>query len=86
MRLFPLVSQSQQPEQSSKEDDQWEWLRNEFLAPLQKYYKRQGRFNSRKWGVDIKYLDEVKASAATASNDNLNCVVEPDALLPHFII
>ncbi|KAM1800542.1 hypothetical protein ACFX11_032248 [Malus domestica] len=85
-RLFPLVSQSQQPDQSSKEDDQWERLRKEFLAPLQKYYKRQGRFNPRRWGVDIKYLEQVKASAASASKGNLSCVIEPDSLLPHFII
>ncbi|KAB2622814.1 hypothetical protein D8674_024996 [Pyrus ussuriensis x Pyrus communis] len=44
MRLFPLVSQSQQPDQSSKEDDQWQQLRKEFLVPLQKYYKRRGKF------------------------------------------
>ncbi|KAM1254859.1 hypothetical protein ACFX2G_029752 [Malus domestica] len=85
-RLFPLVSQSQQPDQSSKEDEQWERLRKEFLAPLQKYYKRQGRFNPRRWGVDIKYLEQVKASASTANKGNLSCVIEPDALLPHFII
>ncbi|XP_070676213.1 uncharacterized protein [Malus domestica] len=85
-RLFSLVSQSQQPDQSSKEDDQWERLRKEFLAPLQKYNKRQGRFNPRRWGVDIKYLEQVKASATTASKGNLSFVIEPDALLPHFII
>ncbi|XP_068323014.1 uncharacterized protein [Pyrus communis] len=85
-RLFPFVSQPQQPDQPSKEDDHWERLRKEFLAPLQKYYKRQGGFNPRSCGVDIKYLEEVKAAAATASNGNLSCIIKPDALLPHLII
>ncbi|KAM1729798.1 hypothetical protein ACFX12_020135 [Malus domestica] len=44
------------------------------------------QLNPRSCGVDIKYLEEVKAAAATASNGNLSCIIKPDALLQHLII
>ncbi|CAB4279421.1 unnamed protein product [Prunus armeniaca] len=62
-------------------------LLKKYLAPLKKYYNRQGMFNARRRCAVKGYSEEVKATAAAGnlSGGGIN-IIKPDGLFPHQII
>ncbi|ONH90266.1 hypothetical protein PRUPE_8G043600 [Prunus persica] len=82
-RLCP--PKSNQPNQSY-ESEEWEWLRNEVLAPLNKYWKRQGMFIGRQRSEVKMYLEEVKKGGRGGNLSGHGGIIKPDAMLPNEII
>ncbi|XP_034229316.1 uncharacterized protein LOC117638286 [Prunus dulcis] len=83
-RLCP--PKSDQPNQSY-ESEEWERLRNEVLAPLNRCWKRQGMFIGRQRSEVKMYLEEVKKAGGRGGNlSGHGGIIKPDAMLPNEII
>ncbi|PQP93930.1 uncharacterized protein Pyn_36488 [Prunus yedoensis var. nudiflora] len=83
-RLCP--PKSDQPNQSYQSEE-WERIRNEVLAPLNRYWKRQGMFIGRQRSEVKMYLEEVKKAGGRGGNlSGHGSIIKPDAMLPNEII
>ncbi|CAL9020467.1 unnamed protein product [Prunus brigantina] len=80
-RLCP--PKSDQPNQSYQSEE-WERLRNEVLAPLNRYCNRQGVFIGRQRSEVKMYLEEVKKAGGRGGNlSGHGGIIKPDAMLPN---
>ncbi|CAB4319724.1 unnamed protein product [Prunus armeniaca] len=77
------------PDQSNQsyQSQEWERLRNEVLAPLYRYWNRQGMFFRRQRSEVTMYLEELKKTGGRGGNSSGHgSIIKPDAMLPNEII
>ncbi|PQP93929.1 uncharacterized protein Pyn_36487 [Prunus yedoensis var. nudiflora] len=71
----------------SYQSEEWERLWNEVLAPLNRYWNRQGMFIGRQRSEVKMYLEEVKKAGGRGGNlSGHSGIIKPDAMLPNEII
>ncbi|XP_021824094.1 uncharacterized protein LOC110765314 [Prunus avium] len=86
-RLFPRKPDQSDQSNQSYQSEEWERLRNEVLAPLSRYWDRQGMFIGRQRSEVMMYLEEVKKAGERGGNlSGHGGIIKPDAMLPNEII
>ncbi|CAL2276439.1 unnamed protein product [Prunus armeniaca] len=86
-RLFPPKPDQSNQSYQSYQSQEWERLRNEVLAPLYRYWNRQGMFIGRHRSEVKMYLEEVKKAGGGGGNlSGHGSIIKPDAMLPNEII
>ncbi|CAB4319767.1 unnamed protein product [Prunus armeniaca] len=86
-RLFPRKPDQSNQSYQSYQSQEWERLRNEVLAPLYRYWNRQGMFIGRQRSEVQMYLEKVKKAGGRGGNlSGHGSIIKPDAMLPNEII